>query len=92
MSISVTYFQRPTGARKELEITEINADDEAWFKANNIKLSMEDDVTNDSFITYADYGDPEDEAIEFSLGKSCRETLKRLREITAHKMERAKNV
>lgn len=93
MSITVTYFQRPTGARKELEVTEINADDEAWFNEHRVAISMEDDMTNDSFICYADWGakDAEGEpieAIEFSLNKSCRETLSRLREVTQHMMDK----
>jgi hypothetical protein len=83
MSIEVTYYMRPNGAQKQIECTKIYPDDEAWFKARGVKLSMED-MPGMGFACYADGGfiGPDNElveALEFSMSRSCEDTLQALR-------------
>lgn len=80
--IEATLYQRPNGATKTIEVHNIYIEDEAWFKANGAKLSMEDHAG--TFIVYADVGltHPEGdpiEAIEFSAGRTCEDTMQALR-------------
>lgn len=82
--LNVLMYQRPTGERKYVDIKNVYPEDAKWFNDNNIKVSMEPDATEGNYICYADYGDPENEAIEFSLGKNCEDTLHALRETTEH--------
>ena len=91
MSINSVYFQRPVGTKENIEITDIRPEDEQWFKDNNVTLSCEDDGARGGFIFYANYGDPENEAIEFSLAKTCKATMQALRETTQHMLEKSKN-
>lgn len=91
MSIISTFYNRPTGRATEIEIIDIRPEDEQWFKDNNIKISAEEDSLRGGWIFYADYGLPENEAIEFSLGKTCKATMQALRETTQHMLEKSKN-
>lgn len=90
MGLPVTVYHRPDGRPEEILCREVNDDDAQWFKTRSVKVSMESDG-RDGYIVYADYGavDEEnepDEIIVFSKGRSCRETLTELRELTERAM------
>lgn len=82
MSIEATLYKKPNGTTQEITVRNIYPEDEAWFKANGAIISMEDHAGN--FVVYADVGlthsegDPY-EAIEFSSGRSCEDTMQALR-------------
>lgn len=83
MSYPCTIYHRPNGRAETIEIWHIDDADAAWFRANNVKLSMEEDGAG-GVIAYADVGlrdeDGEpNEAIEISRGRPCEETLAALR-------------
>jgi hypothetical protein len=84
MGIPATIYHRPNGEQQSIIINDVDDLDAAWFKANHVRVSMEEDGTG-GYILYGDYGasmedgTPE-EAIVFSGGKSCRDSLKSLRE------------
>lgn len=66
----------------EIDVTNIYPEDEAFFKENDIRISMEE--LHNSIVVYADYGattpDGEpDEAIAISGGRTCEDTLQALR-------------
>ncbi len=81
MSIEAILFIPPNGQQQVIQVTQISPDDEAWFKDNNAKLSMEEIPGHT--VVYADIGlvcegEPE-EAIELSKGRTCIETMAALR-------------
>jgi hypothetical protein len=83
MTYPCTIYLRPHGHRDQIMIQNIDPDDEAWFAANSVKLSMEEDGGG-GVIAYADIGlvdeDGEpDEVIVFSGAMGCIETLHKLR-------------
>lgn len=84
MGIPAVVYERPHGNRHDIIVNDIDDLDAAWFKAKGVKISMESDGCG-GYIVYGDYGaktedgQPE-EAIAFSNGRSCRYTLKSLRE------------
>lgn len=89
--MKVIYYQRPNAKQTEMHITEVNEADAKWFADRNVTVSMEDDMIPDCFICYANWGAKDDvgepvEAIEFSMHRSCRETLTRLRDLTESMM------
>ena len=81
MSIHVTVYYLPHGKSTVQEITGITDDDALWFTQNNVKLSMEE-LSTGAKVIYADYGDPEDEAMVVSMTKPCIEMLAELRKQT----------
>ena len=81
--IEATLFLRPNGGKITQEIIDISPDDANWFKANDVKISMED-VGIAGFACYADYGrtlaDGEPvEMIVISGNRTCKETMSELR-------------
>jgi hypothetical protein len=84
MSYPCTIFLQPHGRRDQIMIQDIDPDDEAWFRTNSVKLSMEAGAPGE-VIVYADIGlvdedgEPE-EIIVFSDTMDCIETLHKLRE------------
>lgn len=81
MSIVATLYIPPNGRTREIVIANINADDEAWFKAHHAKISLEE--LGGQNVIYADVGIVEDgevvEAIEIDRGRSCWDTMAALR-------------
>lgn len=83
--MDVTLYKRPHGRTEVINMRNINADDEEWFRANDVRVSIEDCGT---FIAiYADCGftiddDPDEEAEEIiviSRGQSCQDSMSELR-------------
>lgn len=80
--MQITFYQKPDGRQKSLEIKNVLPEDEKWFSANNIKISMED--IGGDFAVYGDTGmvDEDGETIEMLViaqGRTCEETLSALR-------------
>lgn len=81
--MQVTLYERPHGHTKEINMTKIRPEDEAWFKGVGAKLSMEDIGTG--YACYADVGikDEEGEPLEAleiaGTGESCEATMQKLR-------------
>lgn len=90
--LTATVYVRPRGKQETIVVKNVYPEDAKWFIENNVKISMEEDGRK-GIVVYGDYGyvDPEDlepvEAIEVSLGRSCEETLKALRQ----KIEKVKS-
>lgn len=83
MSIEATIFITPSGRQEKITVMNITPEDEAWFKANGAKLSVEELSTGD-MVAYADIGmrtreGEEVEAIEVSGSRNCSDTLAALR-------------
>lgn len=81
--IEATLFLRPNGRKITQIITDISPDDANWFKANEVKISMED-IGVGGCAVYADYGrtlaDGEPvEMIVISNNRTCKETMAELR-------------
>ena len=80
--MKVTFYKSPNGHKEILNITKINKEDEEFFIANGVTISMEE--LGGDFVVYADTGlenedgDPE-EFIEIAQGRSCEDVLKALR-------------
>jgi len=80
--MKVTFYKAPNGHKEILNITKINKQDEEFFIANGVKISMEE--IGGDFVVYADTGlENEDgdseEFIEIAQGRSCEDVLKALR-------------
>lgn len=80
--MQITFYQKPDGRQKILEIKNVLPEDAKWFSENNIKISMED--IGGDFAVYGDTGmeDEDGEIIEMlviSQGRTCEETLSALR-------------
>lgn len=84
MSIHVTVYYLPHGKSTVQEITGITDEDALWFTQNNVKLSMEE-LSTGAKVIYADYGDPDEEAIVVSMPgreRPCIEMMTELRKQT----------
>jgi hypothetical protein len=80
--MQVTIYKRPDGRQEVIDCTHIHDEDAAWFKANNVHISMED--IGGQFAVYADMGKVDedgepDELIELSGNRDCFETMTALR-------------
>lgn len=80
--MDVTIYKRPDGRTEIIDCRKVRAEDEQFFKQNNVRVSMED--IGGQFAVYADIGrevDGEpDELIELSGSRSCEDTLAALRQ------------
>jgi hypothetical protein len=81
--MQVTIYHRPNGRPEVLDIPNVHAEDAVWFKANNVKVSMEEDG-GAGFIVYGDIGRKDedgepDEVLVLSGGLNCQDTLAKLR-------------
>jgi len=82
--MQITFFHRPTSNTEVSEMKNISTEDEEWFKANNIKLSIED--TGVDFILYADCcfsleDHPNDDLHEMILSSKDRTCLKTMSDL-----------
>lgn len=83
MTLTVTCYSSPKGKASQVEITNITDADAAWFKDNNVKVSMET-LSTGQHAVYADIGKTmEDgtpvECIEISWGRTYFEVMSALR-------------
>lgn len=92
-SIKATLYQRPNAKKSVITVSEITAEDAEFFKANNIKISLEPQGNDtDNIIMYADYGkrtedgEPE-EIIIFSRGRECSPCMTELRQLVEPALE-----
>lgn len=88
-TIQVKFFFPPHGHSSMQEITGISDEDALWFTNNNIKLSMEELQTGAKVI-YADYGNPDEEALVVSMSKPCIEMMSELKKQTELALARYK--
>lgn len=58
--MKMTYYKRPHGNTDEIEV-KMFSDDEEFFLANSIKLSIEGDGSGNAAILYADIGRVDDD-------------------------------
>lgn len=89
--MKVTVFKRPNGLKEVIDMKNINGEDEMWFLANGVKISMEEDGA-DGFIIYADIGRKDedgepDEIILLSKGRTCVQCMTALRKECDEAME-----
>lgn len=80
--MKVKIYKKPNGQCRELEIKNVFPEDDEYFTKNNIPVSMEE--IDSQYVVYGEVrvdecGEPI-ELIVLSLGRSCEETLKELRE------------
>lgn len=81
--MKVTLYKQPDGRAEVLEIQNVYQEDAEFFENNNIRISMEE--LAGQFVVYAGTGMEDEcgepiEFVELSLGRSCQEVLKILRE------------
>lgn len=96
MTINVTLYTRPNGDKKDIIISHINKEDEDWFKAKNVVLSMEEvasfgqDGYTDTVVVYAscEFNGDNVEVLEMSKGRNCNDTLASLRVNLQTELER----
>lgn len=82
MSYPFTLYQRPDGRKSEHEMVNITPEDEAWYRANNIIVSMEE-IAPDVITLYAQYGETEGEPDEITYivpaGERCVLSMAKIR-------------
>ena len=82
MSYPFTLYQRPDGRKSEHEMVNITPEDEAWYRENNIIVSMEE-IAPQMFAIYAQYGETEGEPDEITYivpaGESCVLSMSKIR-------------
>lgn len=83
--MNVTFYLRPDGLRREMDIANIRDEDDEWFKSNGVLVSMEE-ISDHSYAIYADVGLFEDdnetpsEIIYLTNpGETCEDALSKLR-------------
>ena len=84
MPIQATVYILPNGRQEVITVTEITDDDALWFTQHNVKLSMEE-LRTGAKVIYADYGNPDEEAIVVSMPgreRPCIEMMTELRKQT----------
>lgn len=89
--MKVTLFTRPNGKRSVIEMTRIYEEDEKFFIENDINISLEEGMSPDEFIIYADFGvlteDGEpDELIYISKNEECSISMRKLRDMIEKKL------
>lgn len=82
--MKATVFIPPHGRSEVIDLKNIRPEDEDYFVAHNIAISLEQ--LAGEIIVYADIGDVDEdgepvELIEFSQGRSCEDTLTALRKL-----------
>ena len=82
MSYLFTLYQRPDGRKTKHEMTNITPEDEAWYRENNIIVSMEEIAPNVITI-FAEYGETEGEPDEITYivpaGERCVLSMAKIR-------------
>ena len=82
MSYPFTLYQRPDGRKSEHEMEHITPEDEAWYRENNITVSMEEIAPNVITI-FAEYGETEGEPDEITYivptGERCVLSMAKIR-------------
>ena len=82
MSYPFTLYHRPDGRKTEHELENITPEDEAWYRENNIIVSMEEIAPNVITI-FAEYGETEGEPDEITYivptGESCEVSMAKVR-------------
>lgn len=82
MSYPFTLYQRPDGRKSEHEMVNITPEDEAWYRENNIIVSMEE-IAPQMFTIYAQYSETEGEPDEITYivpaGESCVLSMSKIR-------------
>lgn len=83
--MKVTFYLRPNGQTREMDITNIQDEDAIWFESNNVTISMEE-INDSTYAIYADIGLYEDdeetprEIIHITgPGESCENALSKIR-------------
>ena len=82
MSYPFALYHRPDGRKTEHELENITPEDEAWYRENNIIVSMEEIAPNVITI-FAEYGETEGEPDEITYivptKKSCEVSMAKVR-------------
>lgn len=84
MTLPFIMFTPPNAKQTALEMREITPEDKAWYKENNIKVSMEEIPTGE-IVIYADYGakteddEPDEMLYIVPKGEKCKESMSKLR-------------
>ena len=82
MSYPFTLYQRPDGRKSEYEMEHITPEDEAWYRENNIIVSMEEIAPNVITI-FTEYGETEGEPDEITYivptKESCEVSITKVR-------------
>jgi len=88
--MEVTFYQRPNGRARVIDMTLINDEDEKFFVENGYVISMEELTTGDIVVYVHPLNlDEEDEVMVFDRGRGCPEVMKELREICEKTFENA---
>ena len=82
MSYPFALYHRPDGRKTEHELENITPEDEAWYRENNIIVSMEEIAPNVITI-FAEYGETEGEPDEITYivpaKESCEVSMAKVR-------------
>ena len=83
--MNVTFYLRPDGRAREMNIRNVRDEDAAWFESNGVCISMEE-LHDSTYAIYADVGLYEDdgetpqEIIHVTgPGETCEDALSKLR-------------
>lgn len=87
MSYPFTLYQRPDGRKTEHEMVNITPEDEAWYRENNIIVSMEE-IGPEVIVIYAQYDETEGEPDEITYivpaGERCILSMAKIRATIEH--------
>lgn len=82
MSYPFTLYQRPDGRKSEHHMVNITPEDEAWYRENNIIVSMEE-IAPEVITIFAEYGETEGEPDEITYivpaGERCVLSMAKIR-------------
>lgn len=83
--MNVTFYLRPDGRTREVDITNVRDEDAIWFESNDVCISMEE-LNDSTYAIYADVGLYEDDGetpqeiiYVTGPGETCEDALSKLR-------------
>lgn len=93
--MQVTFYHKPSGRKEVLNVFNVYPEDEAFFKKNNIAVSMEE-IGDNQYALYADCGfvtedGDEDEVMSIAINISCEEALRNLRQECERELAESKD-
>ena len=93
--MNVTFYLRPDGRSREMDITNVRDDDAVWFEQNNVAVSMEE-LNDSTYAIYADIGLYEDDGETnreiiyiTSPNEECENALSKLRDMCQKELREA---
>jgi hypothetical protein len=80
-TLSVTLYSRPNGAKKQIDMANINPEELEFFESGGYEVSIEEVGTANQTVLYSTTNGPASEVlVVVNNGEPCQDAMKRLRE------------